>query len=86
MWIYLIKEVDLSAKHKRKQKAESDDIWEPEKEMKQKKLIIDLEVEVGGTITNASQQQNTCIKMLVSNKGMKDCPHLSHAAGDSKEE
>jgi hypothetical protein len=54
MRTYMTKEVDLSAKRSRKQKAESNEIWEPEEEMKHKKLIIDFKVEVGGTITNAS--------------------------------
>jgi hypothetical protein len=75
--IYITKEVDLSAKRKKKQKAKSDDIWELEEEMKLKKLIIDLEVEAGGTIINASQRQNTCSRTLVLNEGMKDHPLLS---------
>jgi hypothetical protein len=52
---YMEKEVDLSAKFKRKKKVKIDDIWKPQQEMKCKKLLIDLKVEVGGTITNASQ-------------------------------
>jgi hypothetical protein len=54
--------------------------------MKRQKLIIDLEVESSCVITNANQQQITCSKMLVLNKGMKDRPHSSQAAGSSEEE
>jgi hypothetical protein len=82
----MVKEVALSAMHKRKQKAKSDDIWEPEEEMKRKKLIIDLEFEASGIITNASQQQNTYNRMLVLKEGLKDCPHTSRVVGSSKEE
>jgi hypothetical protein len=52
--------------------------------MKCKKLMIDLEVEVGGIITNASQQQNTRSKTLMLNKGVKD--RSSWVAISSKEE
>jgi hypothetical protein len=78
--------VDLSAKCKKKQKTESDDIWELEQEMKSHKLIIDFEVEACGIITNASQRQNTCSRTLVLNEGMKDCPYSSRVGGSSKEE
>jgi hypothetical protein len=54
--------------------------------MKRQKLNIDLEVEASGIIMNASQQQNTCSKMLVLNKGMKNHPCSSQAAGSSEEE
>jgi hypothetical protein len=47
---FFAKEVELSAKCK----AENDDIQELEDDEKHKKLIIDREVEAGGTITNAS--------------------------------
>jgi hypothetical protein len=54
--------------------------------MKLKKLIIDLEVEASGTITNASQRQNIHSKTLVLNERKKDRPHSSWAAGSSEEE
>jgi hypothetical protein len=54
--------------------------------MKHKKLIIIFEVEASGTITNASLWQNTHIKTLVLNKGVKDSPLSSQVAGSSKEE
>ena len=63
----------MSTKYKKKEKVESDNIWESKEKMKCKKLMIDLEVEVGDTITNASQLQNTCRKILMLNKGVKDC-------------
>ena len=78
-------EVDLSATHKRKQKAKTDDIWELKQEMKLKKLIIDLEVEVSGIITNACQRQNIHSKTLVLNDREKDRPSLSQAVASSEE-
>jgi hypothetical protein len=54
--------------------------------MKHKKLIIDLENEASGTITNPSQWQNTCSRMLLLNEGVKDRPHSLRAVGSSKEE
>ena len=47
---FFAKEVELNAKCK----AKNDDIWKLEDNEKHKKLIIDLEVEAGGTITKAS--------------------------------
>jgi hypothetical protein len=70
MKTYMAKEVDLSAKRKRKQKTKSDDIWEPEE-----KLMIDLKVEAGGTISNT---------ILVLNEGIKNQPCSSRVAYSSK--
>jgi ribonuclease HI len=79
MKTYMEKEVDLSAKRKRKQKTKSDDIWEPEE-----KLMIDLKVEAGGTISNTSQRQNTRSRILVLNEGIKNQPCSSRVAYSSK--
>jgi hypothetical protein len=63
------KEVELSPKRKRKQKAENDDVWEPEDEMKNKKHRIDKEVGTRAMIVNLSEMRCTCSRALA----IKDC-------------
>jgi hypothetical protein len=72
METFKAKEVELSADRKRKQVAESNDIWELEEELKYKKRHLDMEVEACGTIMNPSQMQCICSRTLALKDGVED--------------
>jgi hypothetical protein len=72
METFKAKEVELNPDRKRKHEAESDDIWEPEEELKHNKRHIDMEAKACGTIMNPNQMRCTCSKMLALKNRVED--------------
>jgi hypothetical protein len=72
MVTFKAKEVELNSDRKRKQEAESDDIYEAEEELKNKKHCIDMKVKAHGTIMNPSQMRYIRSRTLALKDGVED--------------